>query len=402
VTDSDELRSLVAIVRGPERKSGLFARVGKRAAGKKRLEASRRLAELAASGRPEPDLIEALEAAAGEYPDEQDIRLALARSLAAAGRSSEAIGEFEEYLRSHQDDGHALTAAAALYATSGRTDLAVERLQRAVDIFVKSSELDAAVSAARSLISLEPESLDRASELVAMLREREPKLLADALEHLANVYRERGKLGQEADACRELLALSPHRSGIRPRLSEIYSRILEVDPDDVDAWAGIDDVDPLIASSLRERLERVAAPESPTEIPASEDEPHLAYATRKARELMDAGDVVGASLCLERAAQNNPNPGARLQLARCYLALHRAPEAIRQALRSIALGCWSGDGASVDEALGWLVELRPDAAGPVGDAVFLNHRPESADMLYEELVQCWDDADSSRSAASTG
>ena len=391
MTSSDELRALIDEWRGPARKRRLFSSKSKNTA--VRLNAARRLAELASDAVADDALVDALERAAAECGDDRTIRRAYSRALSACGRIGEAIGELEERLEAQADDAQDLVDVSALYERAGRHDLAVDRLRRAVDIHIATDDLDAAVGAARRMIALEPSSLETASDVVAILRSRDPAVLAEGIEHLADVYRERGKLGQEAGACSELLALRPERQDVRDRLSSIYTRILEVDPDDQDAWIGLAAIDEPLAGQLRVLLdpEPHAAQSSGAGVVTS-IEIHKVYAIRKAQELMDAGDVIGASLCLERAVQTNPDPRVRLKLARCYEALHRETDAGLEGLRALAIAHAVGDHDAADESLEWLAGLCPAAQDPLADAVFLNHRPESADVLYEELLELWDRA----------
>ena len=399
MSESAEMAAAIASVVGRE-PHGLFSRGGRKAPSKKRREAAHRLAQLARTTDASGDCIAALQTAVEDFPTDAEIRAALAEALAAGGRAADAIAEYEELLRSAGEDATLLRAVAAQYERAGRRDLAVQRLQRAVDAHMGAGELDAAVDAARGLIALEPASIERASDLIALLRSRDPALLADALEHLADVYRTREKLGLEADACRDLFALSPDRPGARVRLSALCERILEVDADDADAWRGIEAADPSTAQRLRERL-RPTAPARVVQNVASgrAEEAHPAYAARKARELMLGGDVAAACVCLERAAQTVASADLLLELARGYEALHRCADAERAALRSIAVGRAADDGASVDLALGWLCDARPLLAVPIGDAVFLSGRPESADTLYEQLLQIWDEATGAAAAS---
>jgi tetratricopeptide (TPR) repeat protein len=116
-------------------------------------------------------------------------------------------------------------------------------------------------------------------------------------------------------------------------------------------------------------------------------EGHRAYASRKAQELMDAGDMAGASLCLERVLRTNPDAHTHLRLGICYIALHRDAEALEQGMRSLALAQFAGDEHAAEAALAWLESIDPGLRPPFEDALFLNHRPESADTLYEELVR---------------
>jgi tetratricopeptide (TPR) repeat protein len=387
---SEELRTLIDEWRAPARKGRLFTKKSKNAAA--RLDAAHRLAELAndASG---DELIEALGRACGEFSDDRAVRRAYARALAGAGRIGEAIAEFEERLQSNASDAQDLFDVSALYQQAGRIDLAVDRLRRAIDVHVAAQNLDGAVAAARLLIVLEPQSLENAADLVSILRARDPALLAEGVEHLADVYRERGKLGQEADACSELLTMLPERRDIRDRLSSIYTRILEVDPDDQDAWIGLAAIDEPLADQLRVLLVREEMAHSqPVERSVTAVEQHKAYAIRKAQELMDAGDLTGACLCLERTVRTNPDPQNRIKLARCYLALHRDEDAAQEGLRSLALAQTTNDSLTANEALDWLSSILPAAQEGLTDAVILNHRPGSADVLYEELLELWDAA----------
>jgi tetratricopeptide (TPR) repeat protein len=387
---SEELRTLVSEWRAPARKGKLFGKKAKSAS--LRLDAARRLAQLASDAPIDDELIEALERACAEFADDRPIRRAYARVLAGAGRVGEAIAEFEERLQSNANDAEDLFDVADLYERAGRIDLAVDRLRRAVDLHVGAKDIDGAIRSARRLIVLEPESLETASDLVSILRSRDPALLAEGVEHLADVYRDRGKVGQEAEACRELLALLPDREDVKQRLSGIYTRILEVDPDDQEAWLGLASIDEPLADQLRVLLaseESAALPAPAAAVTPSAN--HTAYASRKAQELMDAGDMVGASLCLERAVQTGADPYAHLHLARCYVALHREGEAAREGLRALALAEAADDSKAADEAMEWLVALAPYAREPLADAVFLNHRPESADILYEAFLQLWDE-----------
>jgi tetratricopeptide (TPR) repeat protein len=384
-----DLQTVVAAWKPAPKKRGKATAKSKSTAS--RLESARKLAQLSIDAQPSDELIDALEAAAEAYPDEKEIRRAHGRALCEAGRIGEAIAELEERLQAHPEDTDDLIDVSELYERTKRPDLAVDRLRRAVDQLVAAGDLARAIPAAKRLIDLEPLSLETASDLVSLLRAHDPKLLVEGIEHLADIYRTRGKLGQEAAACCELLSLAPDRGDVKDRLASIYTRILDVDPDDGDAWVGLAAID----EPLAEQLRVILAPAEPADGRPDQNitpiEQHQTYAMRKARELIDAGDMAGAALCLERVVRTNPSPGNRLLLGRCYRDCHKDEAAVEQGLRALADAHVAGDFDLADQALQWVCDAVPGVKGPLADAVFLNHRPVSADALYEELRSLWDE-----------
>lgn len=392
----DELQALIATFKPAAKKRGKAGVKTKSSAA--RHESAVRLAELAADAQPTDALVEALEAASQAFADDRTIRRALCRSLADAGRIGEAIAEFEERLQAHSDDADDLIDVSSLYERTARQDLAVDRLRRAVDHLVAQGDLHNAIPAAKKLIDLEPQSLETASDLVSILRAHDPVLLADGIEHLADIYRSRGKLGQEAAACCELLSLAPDRGDVKERLASIYTRILDVDPDDGDAWVGLAAIDAPLAEQLRVILSPAEAADAKPDYNITPIEQHQTYAMRKAHELIDAGDMSGASLCLERVVRTNPLPRYRLLLGRCYRDCHKDALATEQGLRALAAAHVGQDGDTAEEALRWVAEPMPAMKGPLADMLFLNHRPVSADALYEELRSLWDEAAEALSA----
>jgi len=189
-----------------------------------------------------------------------------------------------------------------------------------------------------------------------------------------------------------LLSLAPERKDVKDRLASIYTRILDVDPDDGDAWVGLAAIDEPLAEQLRVILAPAEASEARVDQNITPIEQHQTYAMRKARELIDAGDMGGAALCLERVLRTNPSPRNRLLLGKCYRETHKDEAAAEQGLRALCDAHVAGDFDLADEALRWVCDPVPALKGPLSDAVFLNHRPKSADALYEELRSLWDEA----------
>lgn len=209
-----------------------------------------RFSELAAAS-PAPADLALLERLAAEYPDDVPIRRNFAAALCGTGRRAEGVAEYEEIVRADSVDGQSLAALAAEYAILGKRDEAVERYRRALDHLLHEHRTDRACAVARSIAALSPSSLDDAHRVVELARGGDPSTLPDALERYAVLSHAQGKMSQEVSAWRELLALSPHRAEVRRELASAYTRILDSDPADSDAWEGLDDVDPGLAAELR-------------------------------------------------------------------------------------------------------------------------------------------------------
>ena len=223
-----------------------------------------RFSELAAAS-PAPSDLDLLERLAAEYPDDVPIRLNLAAALCGTGRRAEGDAEYEEIVRANSVNGLTLASLAAEYAILGKRDEAVDRYRRALDLLVHEHKTDRACTVARSIAALSPSSLDDAIRVVELARGGDRSTLPDALERYAVLSHSQGKMSQEVAAWKELLALSPERAEVRRELAGAYTRILDSDPADRDAWEGLDAVDPGLAAELRVLLmvgdERVDEPD---------------------------------------------------------------------------------------------------------------------------------------------
>ncbi|HKW44458.1 MAG TPA: hypothetical protein VJN22_02310, partial [Candidatus Eremiobacteraceae bacterium] len=107
-----------------------------------------------------------------------------------------------------------------------------------------------ACAAARGIAALLPESLDDAYRVVELARSGSVLALPDALERYAVLCHAQGKMAQEVAAWKELLAFVPERADARRELASAYTRILDSDPADAEAWAGLEQVDPGLAAEL--------------------------------------------------------------------------------------------------------------------------------------------------------
>ncbi|HLJ84107.1 MAG TPA: hypothetical protein VKT51_08055 [Candidatus Eremiobacteraceae bacterium] len=245
----NDARTVLARALSGGGKRGLFGRPKKAARGDGHINAARRFAAISAASAG-PEDIELLAALAAEYPADAMIRCGYAASLAANGKRVEAVAEYEDWIRDNPNDGSALAALAADYAALGRREEALERYGRALDAFLNDRDVEAACGAARGIASLSPASIDDAARVVHLAREGDRSSLPTALERYAVLCHGEGKMGQEADAWRELAELCPERADVRQKLAGAYTRILDGDPRDEDAWRGLERTDPGLASEL--------------------------------------------------------------------------------------------------------------------------------------------------------
>jgi tetratricopeptide (TPR) repeat protein len=245
----NDAKSVLARALAGGEKRGFFGQPKKAARGAGHVDAARRFAALAAAS-PGPKDIELLAALAAEYPVDATIRCGYAASLASNGKRVEAVGEYEDWIRANPKDGAALAALAADYAALGRREEALERYGRALDALLSAHLVEAACGAARGIAALSPASIDDAARVVRLAREGDRSSLPLALERYAVLCHGEGKMGQEADAWRELAELCPDRADVRQKLAGAYTRILDGDPGDEEAWRGLELADPGLASQL--------------------------------------------------------------------------------------------------------------------------------------------------------
>lgn len=186
----------------------------------------------------------------GSSHQQRELRRLLAQMLVASGHSSDAIAEYEEFLKAGTPDAPSLRALADLYVAAGKVNLALDRLHRAIDRSIAEGDISGAAAAAGRIVDLTPDSLEAAVQHATLLRNIGDERLLGALERLATLYRAAEKLSAEVSTCREILSLAPGRSDVKARLTSLYTRILEMDPHDDDAWQGLRTVDPDCAEQV--------------------------------------------------------------------------------------------------------------------------------------------------------
>ena len=224
-------------------------------------EAAQLYAEAAHAYQAEGDADDAIAmlsdalSAGGQHNDaslhqQRELRRLLAGLLARERRTGDAIGEYEELLKSGTPDSQSLQALAQLYVVVGKTNLAIERLRRAIDRSIAEGEITEAARAAGRIAELMPDSVEAANQHAALLRNIGDEGLLPVLERLAVMHRAAEKLSSEVAVCREMLTLAPGRDDVKKQLASLYTRILEMDPHDDDAWQGLRVLDPDLAEQI--------------------------------------------------------------------------------------------------------------------------------------------------------
>ncbi|MBV8081871.1 MAG: hypothetical protein JOY86_02705 [Candidatus Eremiobacteraeota bacterium] len=186
----------------------------------------------------------------GATHQQRELRRALAHLLAHARRVGDAIGEYEELLKSGTPDAESLQALAQLYVAAGKTSLATDRLRRAIDRSIAEGDITQAALAAGRIAELMPDSIEAAAQHAALLRNIGGDELLAVLERLSRMYQAAEKLAAEVATCREILSLAPSRTDVKTRLVSLYTRILEMDPRDDDAWQGLRVLDGELAEQI--------------------------------------------------------------------------------------------------------------------------------------------------------
>ena len=180
----------------------------------------------------------------------RELRRALAEALAGSRQIGAAISEYEEYLKSGAPEADALQALADLYVAAGKPSLAVERLRRAIDRSIAENDIRSAAEAAGRVAALLPDSVDAAAQHVLLLRSAGDARLLGALDRLADLYQAQEKIAHEVAVLREIHTLAPDKEAVRQRLVNLYTRILEMDPHDEEAWSGLSSTDPDLSEQL--------------------------------------------------------------------------------------------------------------------------------------------------------
>jgi tetratricopeptide (TPR) repeat protein len=395
---------MIDLLKAQEKKKGLFGRTDKNPLGSERVTVGLKFAEIAPKGAPTEDALDQLGYLAQDFPDELTIRRANADALRLSGYAADAIDEYRYCAGAMPDDAEVNQHISDLYVGIGRPDDAAGYLLRALRLYGKHGEFTQLAVHAESLIELRPASL---GDLIDLLSPAPGKALvghlnlldelthrvthagildaaqkAKAREQLQALYErlllaDRGNEGAE----RGLETLKADAAPVERRRSE-NAAATETSPSERRATAAPPPVAappkpkpapepaaaaaPKISEPSRPLAEKVTPPAAEPVVAAAPDasailpEPVkiveapprktagapnalVAYTRRKAKELFDAGDLAGASMCYERLLRGGSDIESLEGALDCYIGLARTQDAARVAVELVNAKADEGD-----------------------------------------------------------
>lgn len=380
---------MIELLKAQEKKKGLFARTDKNPLGSERVTVGLKFAEVAPLGRPTEDALDQLGYLAQDFPDELTIRRANADALRQSGYAADAIDEYRYCASANPDDALINQNISDLYVGIGRPDDAAGYLMRALQLYAKQGDFAQLAAHAEALVELRPASI---GDIIDLLASAPGEALVGHLKMLDDFTHRVTHAGildaaQKAKAREQLQALygrlvlaDPSDEGAARGLQSLTSDappverrkaprenapsaapnapLLEKSPERIEP---VSITPPAPAEVLPEAVfladdeaifEELSLPEeSPTELPveiASEPPPPpppqrsssapnalAAYTRRKAKELFDAGDLLGAAMAYERLLRSGPDIDSLEGVLTCYERLARTQDAARVAVELV-------------------------------------------------------------------
>ncbi|HEY7981458.1 MAG TPA: hypothetical protein VID19_08215 [Candidatus Eremiobacteraceae bacterium] len=383
---------MIDLLKAQEKKKGLFGRTDKNPLGSERVTVGLKFAEIAPKGAPTEDALDQLGYLAQDFPDELTIRRANADALRLSGYAADAIDEYRYCAGAVPDDAGVNQHISDLYVGIGRPDDAAGYLLRALRLYGKHGEFAQLAVHAESLIELRPASL---GDLIDLLSPAPGEALVGHLNLLDELTHRVTHAG---------ILDSAQKAKAREQLQALYERLILADRSDEGAVRGLETLNADAAPVERRRSETSAATEvAQTEqrrvqtppVPAPEPAPApkvveqsrpvvdkvsqpateavvaavpdlaailpepsmasvaprkssapnalAAYTRRKAKELYDAGDLAGASMCYERLLRGGSDIESLEGALDCYIGLERTQDAARVAVELVNAKADDGD-----------------------------------------------------------
>jgi len=384
---------MIELLKAQEKKKGLFARTDKNPLGSERVTVGLKFAEVAPLGRPTEDALDQLGYLAQDFPDELTIRRANADALRQSGYAADAIDEYRYCATVVPDDALVNQNISDLYVGIGRPEDAAAYLMRALQLYAKQGDFSQLAAHAEALVELRPASI---GDIIDLLASAPGEALVGHLKMLDDFTHRVTHAG---------IVDADQKAKAREQLQALYGRLVAADPDDEGAARGLQSlqsdaapverrkgprdkappaaldspipentpdridavpfVQPIAAEALPEAVfsadiepmfeELPLADELPIEIPpepAPKPTPQRSPATsnalaaftrRKAKELFDAGDLLGAAMSYERLLRSGSDIDSLEGVLTCYERLGRTQDAARVAVELVNAKEHDGD-----------------------------------------------------------
>jgi tetratricopeptide (TPR) repeat protein len=149
-----------------------------------------------------------------------------AQKFLSQGKLAQAIGEYQQILRSEPKDQNALMTVGDLYVRLNDVSHAVDYFQKLADLFLQEGFASKAIAIYKKIVKLVPgdtESLERLADLYVqqgVLSEARPIFL-----QLAELHLKENRSPKAVEVLRQLLEVEPENMRVRTRLAELYQAL---------------------------------------------------------------------------------------------------------------------------------------------------------------------------------
>jgi predicted Zn-dependent protease len=290
-----------------------------------------------------------LRVAADAAPDNSELRVELAVSLAALGRVARAVQGLDEYLARNPRDANALRARGELRLATGRTEDGVKDLELAMIVAPASWPIRNRLSTQLSIADAELGAgrPDRAKAILKQVQQQAPgligaKLLAARIalldgraEEAVDLLQPLAELAPQNDILQHTLAEAWVRTGNTARATVLLEQWLKSHP--VDSGARLALAKIMMQQNrpgrVIELLEGPASSGPPGAVPADPATEQLLSAARLAQQQAESTTAALA----QQLVKDPQNPALNARLAEAYL-LNGDPERALAAARVASTG----------------------------------------------------------------
>lgn len=184
-----------------------------------------------AQGLPDKAL-DIYEKAIGNIPDYDILRFKLAGLYAASGNSSKALKIYLDVLKDNPNNIEVLELLAEIYTDRNSKSEAVDAYLRMAAVYEKENKLDDLARCYEEILELSPQNLaalKMTAEIYMKRGEKEP--LVAALTRLAKLFHEKGQKEKALNLYSKILQLDPQNPDALERLGKSI-KVISVLPDD--------------------------------------------------------------------------------------------------------------------------------------------------------------------------